>query len=1091
VLHYLKILRVSNKILFSIALLIICSLQLSAATIYVNVNASGSNNGTSWFNAYTNLQTAISNSSSGDQIWVAKGTYKPTTGTSRAAHFSMKDGVGIYGGFNGNESSLNQRNITVNLTILSGDIGTVGSKLDNSIYLIVNDNNGLTNTAILDGFTLRDTYYNASLDPFFSSAAGVFNYHVTPTIRNCTFRDLLFENGNGFKTYIFNKDNLSSSALATKVVFDHCYFLGNQMDGNFEICDAIVSQLNAEITDCVFNNFADETNSSVRTDGIFLGHIPNEVRPDLYYLIKNCSFFNTSVRFSSYDPVMHVNIEECTMFSFAKWLWAGVIGQIVTSASEPCCTTHDIEIINTTVHIPCHTNNVMLNAVNTLNYSNSNLDANNGTCSNCLGNDEPHLKLSNGELEFFASSPGINLGANGGVSSVDLGDDPRIFSGTVDMGAYELQSGTVAQISPVTSVSGNAGSGPTVQVSASGGTGNLANLVWYNTMGQVVGTGNPVSLPVSSSIEYGFYVRYENGNQASDFHCFTTEYCASPVQPTLSPTSATVCTGGSTNVSANGSGSGVTYHWYSGSCGGTSIGTGTSMNLGPGTYYVRAYDASKPVCPWSSCATVTINSASSPTTPLLNASTTTVCNGSTTTVTASGSGSGVTYYWYSNSCGNGSLGTGTTKNLGPGTYYVRAVKLSNPGACQQSSCATITINGVSAPSSPSLSPTSAIVCAGTTTTITASGASSANDYQWFSGSCGGTSLGTGSTKTLGPGTYYIRIYDSSKPPGCQYSTCTSITIGSVTAPNAPTINPNPTTVCAGSTTTVTVSGSGTGAVYHWYSGSCGGTSLGTGTSKTLGVGIYYVRAIKSSNPTGCQWSVCTTVNINSVTAPSKPNLNPTQDSICIGSTTTINVTSPVTGLTYYWYTGSCGGTLIGTGSSQNYGPGTYYVQAQNLSNPLGCQWSTCETVTIYGIANPTSPTLSSLDDTICAGSTTTISASGSGNGVTYNWYSSSCNGSLIGTGNTLTVGPGVYYAMAYDSNFPSGCNTLRRLWRSIVFNIYNCATTPLTPIWVIRVICLNIINSRRKSLYCASSYNITTTASGIPIVDISSSAISH
>ena len=49
-----------------------------AATIYVKHNASGSNNGTSWTNAYTSLQSAISNASSGDEVWVAAGIYKPS-----------------------------------------------------------------------------------------------------------------------------------------------------------------------------------------------------------------------------------------------------------------------------------------------------------------------------------------------------------------------------------------------------------------------------------------------------------------------------------------------------------------------------------------------------------------------------------------------------------------------------------------------------------------------------------------------------------------------------------------------------------------------------------------------------------------------------------------------------------------------------------------------------------------------------------------------------------------------------------------------------------------------------------------------------
>jgi hypothetical protein len=65
--------------------------------IYVNEDATGSNNGTSWQNAYTDLQSALSRAVKYDDIWVAAGTYKP--GTFPNDSFCMENGVGIYGGF--------------------------------------------------------------------------------------------------------------------------------------------------------------------------------------------------------------------------------------------------------------------------------------------------------------------------------------------------------------------------------------------------------------------------------------------------------------------------------------------------------------------------------------------------------------------------------------------------------------------------------------------------------------------------------------------------------------------------------------------------------------------------------------------------------------------------------------------------------------------------------------------------------------------------------------------------------------------------------------------------------------------------------
>jgi hypothetical protein len=101
---------------------------------YVKWNASGANNGTSWANAFTSLQSALAVAASPDNIWVAQGTYKP--GTTRLDTFEMVDGVQIYGGFAGTETLFSQRNPALHPTILSGDIGTAGVTTDNSYHVV-------------------------------------------------------------------------------------------------------------------------------------------------------------------------------------------------------------------------------------------------------------------------------------------------------------------------------------------------------------------------------------------------------------------------------------------------------------------------------------------------------------------------------------------------------------------------------------------------------------------------------------------------------------------------------------------------------------------------------------------------------------------------------------------------------------------------------------------------------------------------------------------------------------------------------------------------------------------------------------------
>ena len=170
-----KLVVISIAILFS-------SSMVWANVIFVDASAIGANNGLSWTDAYTDIQTALGSVVSGDEIWVASGTYKPTTGIDRTVTFFMRDGVSLYGGFIGNESSREERNWTDNETILSGDIGTPDDNSDNSYHVIVG-----ANDASLDGFTV--TGGNANGGGNYSLGGGMYNYQCTAMVTNCVFSE--------------------------------------------------------------------------------------------------------------------------------------------------------------------------------------------------------------------------------------------------------------------------------------------------------------------------------------------------------------------------------------------------------------------------------------------------------------------------------------------------------------------------------------------------------------------------------------------------------------------------------------------------------------------------------------------------------------------------------------------------------------------------------------------------------------------------------------------------------------------------------------------------------------------------------------
>lgn len=123
------------------ALLLFAGMPETAFAVvrYVNQSAVGGNDGTSWGDAYRELQSALQSAQSGDEIWVTSGTYYPDYVAATNSHdgnrdrrFVLKKGVRVFGGFNGTESSRFQRNWVENPVILSGDIGERNNFSDNT-----------------------------------------------------------------------------------------------------------------------------------------------------------------------------------------------------------------------------------------------------------------------------------------------------------------------------------------------------------------------------------------------------------------------------------------------------------------------------------------------------------------------------------------------------------------------------------------------------------------------------------------------------------------------------------------------------------------------------------------------------------------------------------------------------------------------------------------------------------------------------------------------------------------------------------------------------------------------------------------------
>ena len=124
-------------------------MESRASVIYVDQQASGKNDGTSWEDAFTDLSIALALVDSFSEVWVAKGKY--LAGNVRSSSFVLPGGVSILGGFAGGEINSSERDFSTNETILSGDIGVTENNTDNSFHVVVP-----LNGSVLDGFIIED-----------------------------------------------------------------------------------------------------------------------------------------------------------------------------------------------------------------------------------------------------------------------------------------------------------------------------------------------------------------------------------------------------------------------------------------------------------------------------------------------------------------------------------------------------------------------------------------------------------------------------------------------------------------------------------------------------------------------------------------------------------------------------------------------------------------------------------------------------------------------------------------------------------------------------------------------------------------------
>jgi predicted outer membrane repeat protein len=195
------------------------------------VTEQGTSQGFGDWNDPMSLQTAL-NDVSCQQVWIKKGTYRPTSGSDRSISFVVRPGVEVLGGFDGFESDPGQRlNPAANLTELTGDIGGIGDLSDNSFHVLRFDGTqgtGVYASTVLADLTVKDGRASVGLFDFPNNVGGgIFcdgsglNSVCSPMLINLIITGNHAISGGGMYNHAAN-DGLSSPGLIN-VTFEYNY----------------------------------------------------------------------------------------------------------------------------------------------------------------------------------------------------------------------------------------------------------------------------------------------------------------------------------------------------------------------------------------------------------------------------------------------------------------------------------------------------------------------------------------------------------------------------------------------------------------------------------------------------------------------------------------------------------------------------------------------------------------------------------------------------------------------------------------------------------------------------------------------------